>query len=612
MSAVTRGNRRPPCPRSGLRQRRLDILLYGLLLIACLPAGRLAYVQVINRSHYLARAAQLERGRVETPRRGGIYASDLTPLAESVRRLSLCANPVALRGKGNGSDLTVVAADGIAAAFGLNRDQILGQLRADAARGKTFTYLQRFLTEQQAAGAKVLDEKRPWTRYVWTQTEWQRLYPERQFACHVVGRCTAHEEPKEGLEAYWDFVLQGTPGASRSGLDAFGRRILRRDLDPQDLQPPRDGLNLILTLDPEIQSAAEEAVDRCMRVNRPKTATCVVLDANTSAILASASRPGYDPAHIPACSPEELRARLCNAPVSRAYEPGSVLKVLLVAALLETGACPPDKTFYCGGTMELGGKPLGCWGPWRYNGGHHNCDMTRMLAQSCNLAAAQFALTLKRTQYYKFLRGCGITVPMRTGMPAEARGSLPRLEELTVRDQANLGFGQGVMVTDIQVANAIAAVVNGGRLMQPHIVRALADPTDNHIVREIPPVQIGTACSPQTSAKVRRMMGAVVTEGTGRPAFISEEMPVGGKTGTAQKYDKKSRRYLEGRNLVSFVLVAPLDQPRFVVLFTADEPRCGGHGSDVAAPRAREVAMAALRDAGLLSVETEIKMSGDS
>jgi len=255
---------------------------------------------------------------------------------------------------------------------------------------------------------------------------------------------------------------------------------------------------------------------------------------------------------------------------------------------------------------------LRCWGRWAHNGGHKTCGMTRMLAQSCNLAAAQFALTLEPREYCLFLRGCGIGVQTRSGMPAEARGYLRAPEELSIRDQANLGFGQGLLVNDIQLANAIAAVVNGGRLMQPHIVRAVTDPETNQVVRGIDPIQVGVACSPETSAQVRRMMGAVVSEGTGRLAFISDEIQVGGKTGTAQKWDSAHRRYMPGRNIVSFVLVAPLDDPKFVVLFTADEPSRGEHGSEVAAPRAREVAIAALRDAGLLSVQTEIEVAGNT
>jgi stage V sporulation protein D (sporulation-specific penicillin-binding protein) len=229
-----------------------------------------------------------------------------------------------------------------------------------------------------------------------------------------------------------------------------------------------------------------------------------------------------------------------------------------------------------------------------------------MVAKSCNVAAARFALALGAERYHAFLQTLGLG--RRTGieLPGEATGTLRPPEGMRERDLANLGFGQGVAVTDVQMLSAVCAVVNGGRLMQPHIVGAVLDSESGAVLRELPPLELRRVCSEETSARVRELMGGVVENGTGAAARI-EGVRMGGKTGTAQKWVAEEGGFVVGRNIMSFVLVAPLDEPRFAILVTADEPALGEHGADVAAPVAKAVAMAALRQAGLLPEQAEIK-----
>ena len=622
MSVARERNRRS---RSEARARargdeRLNQVLIGLVIVLAILALRLIHLQVIARGHYLDVGGAIVDSRSPgEPRRGSILARDLQPLAESSQVYSLFADPKALAGDDEHPDLIPEAATAVARALGMDRRKIITYLREEAATGARDRPIKRLLSDKEHAALEKIS-----MRGLRFKPEWMRTYHHGMLACHVLGRCSRHHEPLEGVEKQWDFVLAGSEGSARSDLDAFGRWIPGQDAS--GALPTKQGRDVVLTIDLALQAATEMALDVCMDKNRPEWVSCVVLDANTSEVLACASRPGFNPAGIvlteteKKARKEELGLMLNNALVQRLYEPGSVFKVLLAAAVIETKACPPDQTFYCGGVIQVGGKSLSCWPPWDHNGGHHTCDLTRMLVESCNVVAAQFAQEVGPTAFYNFLRGVGIGVPVFSGMHEEAKldvvdedGNVidPALlppEDLTPRDLANLGFGQGVDVTTLQLANAIASVINGGRLMQPHIVKAVLNSANREVIRAIEPVQLGTACSPETSAAVRRMMGKVVTEGTGRRAAIHPDFPVGGKTGTAEQWDRKTKGYKAGNNIVSFVMVAPLDDPRFVILVTAASPKIGEHGSDVAAPVARSVAITALRDADLLPVAIELEV----
>ncbi|HUS79716.1 MAG TPA: penicillin-binding transpeptidase domain-containing protein, partial [Armatimonadota bacterium] len=356
MSAVSESNGRILSAPQARSASRLNAFLFAFAAVLCILGLRLVHLQIFLRPHYVALGQEIEQGpRSETPRRGGIYARDLTPLAESVQVFSLCADPLSLAGGDGRPDLIPATASALSSALGMDHDGLVDQLRSAAKDNSRFLYIERLLSPEQEAIATGLGLK-----YLWTEPEWRRVYHRGEFACHVIGRCSSHHEPLEGIEARWDFVLAGKPGTRRRDLDAYGRRILGQD--SRGVLPPEDGHDLVLTIDPKLQDVAEMALDDCMRINQPDNATCVVLDADTGEILACASRPGYNPEHIEPCSPEQLKARLDNVPTTRAWEPGSIFKVLLAAAVLETNACSPDETFYCGGVMEVAGKPLRCWG----------------------------------------------------------------------------------------------------------------------------------------------------------------------------------------------------------------------------------------------------------
>lgn len=258
----------------------------------------------------------------------------------------------------------------------------------------------------------------------------------------------------------------------------------------------------------------------------------------------------------------------------------------------------------------MGGKPLSCWGRWAHQG-HGRLDLASTIVKSCNICAARIALKIGAKKYWEFLRRCGIGSPTWIGLPGETDGKLRTPSQMEIRDLANMGFGQGVAVTDVQLLAAICAVVNGGRLMQPYLVDRVLN-TDGTTYRQVEPLFIREVCTPATSRTIRKLLRGVVESpgGTGYRARIPG-VAVGGKTGTAQMWDPERQRYRPYQHMLSFVLVAPVDiQPEFAILVTVKNPKRGEHGGQVAGPVAREIAVYMLQERDLIPPEALPKLNG--
>jgi len=560
-----------------------------IVLLAMALTGRLIYVQVINRAFYLEIDQRIHPvGIAQQSQPGAILDRHGQILATSTMTASVRVNPTLLRRHENPQAVATY----LASKLDMSEQEVLRILDRDT----NFAYLQRriplniaqdILAQQYTGIAQYL--------------EYKRVYPHGSNGCHLIGCYSSDQRPLEGIEYWYRFVLAGQPGVAGRSVDAWGRTIIGQEADAG--LPPVLGKDVVLTVDSELQRVVEDALDRCWTYNRPSEATAVVMDPRTGEILALASRPNYDPNLIASAgrgvqkapvSPKDLR----NLPVTREYEPGSTFKVLLAAAALESGAVKENDKFFCAGTTTVGGKPLRCWGRWVHKG-HGNLDLAGVLAQSCNIGAAKIAMKIGAERFHQFLRNCGIGSATGIGLPGEVAGRLQSPQTMRIRDVANMGFGQNVAVTDINLLAAISAVVNGGILMQPYVVAQVVNP-DGSVYREVKPQVVRSVCSKQTSDKLRKLLRKVVEEGTGRQAQIPG-VAVGGKTGTAQIWDPKQRKWLPDQHLVSFVLVAPVDkQPEFVILVTARNPQRGQHGADVAAPVAREIAVFMLKERRLL------------
>jgi stage V sporulation protein D (sporulation-specific penicillin-binding protein) len=557
-----------------------------IILFAAVLSVRLAYVQVVKREHYIQAAGQFYRpDDPAAVRPGRILDRDRRVLADAAPSADVILDPWIL----SRSDEVASSVAFLIERLGIEPDRMEQMLGSDS----RYERLARNMPLRDAEEIAAAD-----IPGLYLQRGYYRYYPYGKLAAHTLGAYSRDQRPLSGLDYKYAFVIQGQPGTPRSNVDIYGRTIVGSE--DEAVLAPVPGRDLVTTIDLEAQRATENALDQLWEKNKPEMAAAVVMDPHSGEVLAMSSRPTYDPNG--SLSPELMR----NLPVQMGYEPGSTFKAITVAAALEKNAIGLNDWFHCDGTREVGGRPLRCWGHWAIEG-HGDLDAQGVLANSCNLGAAQIAQRLVakvgREGYVDYLHQLGFGEQTEVGLGGELAGNIYPAESLRVRDIANMSFGQHMQVTPIQLTAALSALVNGGIYMQPRLVRGVLN-TDGTEYYEVPAIEKRRVCSPETSAVLRELLTGVVDEGTGRTARI-EGVAVGGKTGTAQVWDRETGTYPEGQKIVSFALVTPTDRlPEYVILVLAKNPQIGEHGSDVAGPAARAIAMELLRNSGILDWAT--------
>ena len=578
----------------------LRTLLLFIILIAIGLAARVVYLQVFRRDHFLRLAGMLSSpNQPLAGQPGAIRDYRRRIVADSVITASVKADPKLIR---QSHDVAAVS-QYLSNELGLPSDQVKEKLNSK----RDFVYLKRRVP--LATSERIMAEQ---LAGISRDLEYKRVYPEGAVGCHLLGYYSSDYRPLAGVEYQYRFVIEGQVGTPLRNQDAWGRTIVGMENQPG--LPAVPGKDLLLTVDWDLQKVVEDALEQCWDYEQPDQATVLVMEPDTGAILAMAARPNYDPNLIASAAGGIARVDipkrdLINLTVSREYEPGSTFKVLLAAAALDTGAVTLGDTFVCPGTMQLGGKPLKCWGRWATIG-HGGLNLADTIAKSCNVCAAQIAVRIGAERYCEFLRRCGISQRTRVGLPGETDGRLQAPDDMYKRDVANIGFGQNVAVTDVQLIAGICAVVNGGRLMRPYVVDRVLNP-DGTTYRQVEPALVRRVCSQETSRTVRRLLRGVVEKsyGTGHGARIPGVV-VGGKTGTAQIWDPQRKKYRENEHMLSFVLVAPVDtQPQFVILVTVRNAKKGQYVSQVAIPVARQVAVYMLRERDLIPPEALPKLN---
>ena len=565
-------------------RRRLAVCMAVFFALFSGLSARLFNLQIL-RAEELQRRAQGQwtsesviaptRGRI-VDRRGRVLAQSATAYAASVsprqvtdaRRLAEILSPVL--------DVDAAAIEQKASDTSKGGVTLKRQLTRDKAQ-----QIKAMVAEYARAGSDALNG-------LYLEEESRRYYPMGQFAAQLLGLTTIDGVGQSGLEQALDKYLSGRAGRVLEAIDGKGRAL---DGGERAYVPAVDGGSVTLTLDASIQAFCEQAAREALTVNNARSVRVLAMDPATGEILAMVSKPDFDLNDPPRDDVATLTERMRNRVIADAYEPGSTFKILTAASAIDSGLVTPSEGFYCSGSVTVDGGRIKCWG--RPHGAE---TFAQALQNSCNPVFVEMGLRLGTERFYQYLDAFGIGRKTGVDIPGEAAGIVIRRDNVKRVDLARIGFGQSVAVTPIQILTAACAVVNGGNLMKPWIVKEITD-VNGQVVEAGRPEVVGHPISPGTSDTMRALLEDVVALGGGKNAYLPG-YHVGGKTGTAQVY--VDGVVLSSTHIGSFIGFAPANDPKIALILIVDEADVPvDYGSVTAAPFARDILERALNYLGV-------------
>jgi len=564
------------------RQRwfRARLALLGVCVtgVAMLVVVRAFHVQIASgdRLREMAENQHLRLLRV-SPRRGAIYDRHGAELAVSVDVDSVYANPRRL--KAMEQDPRTVARR-IAKVLDVDPERLAKRLAAD----RYFVWIERRVTPHEATRIRELD-----IPGIELTAEARRYYPNRHLAAHLLGFADIDGRGIEGIELAYEDQLRGSDRRVEAIRDRRGHVVFADDMeDDRTIQ----GHSVVLTIDKAIQHIAERELALGVRTFEARGGSVVVMDPSSGEILALANYPPFNP-NEPSRHPAAHRR---NRAVVDRFEPGSTVKPFTMAAALAAGSVKANQSINCeNGVTRMGGRLLHDAHPYEW------LTPTQILAYSSNIGIAKIAQDLGKKDLYRGFRRFGFGEPAGLGVPGETAGILRHYRRWYEIDTAAVSFGQGMSLTNVQLATAMSAIANGGRLMQPMLVRRLSDGHGVTIQENKPRVRRQVV--PRRVAKLVGQMLTAVTEpgGTAIEAAVDGYL-VAGKTGTAQKADYVHGGYAKDKWLASFIGFAPAERPSVVISVVIDEPVIAHYGGTVAGPVFRRIAEVTLRHMGIAPV----------
>jgi len=568
-------------PSITMKKRLIFLMLSFSVLIFALMV-RVGWIQIVKGEWYQKMAyEQQNRDREITPRRGTIYDRNMNPLAISATVERIVVNPQDFEKLEESRKEEI--AEKLAEILELKKEDVLKKIKRDS----SYEIIKKQVEKE------VGNEIRKWIKEegiigIYIDEDTKRYYPQNNLAAHVIGFTGADNQGLSGIEAAMEKYLKGVPGKILSETDASGRYV---SFSEEKRINPQDGLNVVLTIDENIQYIASNALDKAISDNKVLNgAIAIVMDPRNGDILAMVSKPDFDLNNPRSAPPGEnpetwngysaegveklSRTVWRNKCVMDTYEPGSTFKAITTAAGLEEGVVTPD-TMTSDHTINISGHNINCWKP-----NAHGVETFReAVYNSCNPAFVKVAQGLGIEKFYKYLRAFGFFDKTGISLPGEATSIFqPKFTEI---DMAVASFGQRFQITPIQLISAYGAIANGGKLMKPRIVKELVD-ADGNVVEKFEPEVVRNVISQKTSETLRDILEGVVSEGTGKNAYV-KGYRVAGKTGTSETLQK-------GVYIASFAGIAPADNPAICVLVAFDNPTGDSYyGGVVAAPVAGKI-----------------------
>ena len=544
-------------------------LFFIVIIVFLTFIGRFFYVGLTHTAHgknltKLAQAMYAEQTEIKA-KRGTIYDAQNQPIAEDTTTYSiyivLSKSAKTLEGKPDylQDSQKAKAAKVLSQNLGMNYDDLLKLFDADdglyqvelGSKGKHIS----METKKKIEAAKISGIK-------FTPAQ-ARLYPNGVFASHLVGLAEneqSHLVGVMGLEKVFEKQLKGVNGVNKLAIDSRGTTLPN---SKSQSKPAKDGDNVYTTLDTRIQTYLETLMNKAQETYKPKSMTAVLMNAKTGEIIAASQRPTFNPQ-----TGEGLNDMWRNILLEDTYEPGSIMKILTMAAAINSGNYNANATFKSG-SYQIDNQRINDWNTT----GWGEITYREGFIRSSNVGMAKLEQAMGEKTWLNYIKKFGLLKSTNAGLGNEAAGSIEYKYPI---EQANTAFGQGINVTVFQMLQAMSAVANNGKMVKPYLVSKVVDPNNGKIVFSQSPTVVGKPIRSSTAKEVREMMQDVVTDkdGTGT-AYKIDGYDVGVKTGTAQIANENGTGYLSGETnyLFSVAGMAPINDPKYILYITMKQPK---------------------------------------
>ena len=572
-------------PSKTILRRTLVLMAVCGIAAFIVLAVKLYDIQIKDHEYYAEQALENQtRDTVVTASRGTIYDANGKVLAMSASVDTVYVAPYETDRNGEDKDLI---ANGLSEILGVDRDRIRSKLDN---KNSWYETVKRKIEGDIAEKVRLFMKENN-LKSIHLETDTKRYYPYSSRACHIIGFVGDDNYGLNGIELTYNQYLEGTDGRIVRLKNAKGTDMLFSDFE--DYYDAKNGDDIELTIDASIQFYVEKYLAQAIQDYEVQNGgACIVMRPKTGEILAMASLNSYDLNNFLDVSEEEqtkldlitdpdekkaeynlaLQNQQRNKSLTDTYEPGSVFKIITCAMALEENVVSLDDTFYCGGSIDvLGREPVKCW----KTAGHGSQTLTQAMQHSCNVALVNIGLKVGEQTFYDYIDAFGLREKTGIDLPGES-GSLWWPDSVfenpdNLSQLAAASFGQTFNITPLQMITAVSAVVNGGNLMEPYIVKQVTD-ADGNIVVDNEPTAVRQVLSADTSAKMCEILRAVVCDegGTGKNAYVAG-YKVGGKTGTSTNTvgiaEGEPKKYI-----VSFCGIAPTDDPQVAILLLLDNP----------------------------------------
>ncbi|MBQ2696332.1 MAG: PASTA domain-containing protein [Clostridia bacterium] len=586
------------------RKIRVKILYVFLAFAAILIllGVRLVFLQVIGGSELQQKAVEQQtRDNLIASHRGAIYDRNRKKLAQSSTAQTVTANPNEIqKAKKNPAEIAATLAPVL--------EMDVTELTAMLQKETNHVTLKRRIEDDMATKVRELN-----LTGIYLQEDAKRYYPYGNFASHILGFVGYDNQGLGGIEMVYENELRGEPGRIIALKNALDTDMPFKDETHID---PENGTNVVLTIDEVVQHFTEKHLEDAYYEEKVQNGACaIVMDVQTGEILAMATKSDFD-LNDPFTLPEDVEEQLAtitdseertqarsnalqkmwrNKAVVDSYEPGSCFKIITGCMALEEGLITPETPFFCSGSKTVENRTINC----SHHEGHGAQTFADAVKNSCNPAFIDVGLLVGKEKFKEYYKAFGFMDVTGFDLPGEASGLFYSDENYNTVELATASFGQGPVVTPLQLMSAVGAVANGGKLMKPYLVKELID-DDGNILKKTEPTIVRQVISQKTSEQMCAMLENTVSNGTGQNAYI-KGYRVAGKTGTSEKVPRGNGKYIS-----SFIAFAPANDPKIACLVVLDEPSNGQYyGGAIAAPVVGKILEDTLRYMGVEPQYTE-------